>query len=213
MTLEDETAWGRNDLGTKRLGDKTTTFRLRLPNKADGLDGLTYEHIKYAGNPFFRIFASILNTIRMLENVPESTVIGVIYSLFKGKKKNKLDRNNYHGITLLNVTGKILECLILKRMMPKLNEYGVPDRLQFTYQDNKSCTQESFVLQEALYHVVERDSKVYGCFLDTSKPFDTVWIDSPFFKLFNIGIQGETWSRGRSRNFYTLVKHVVGPHF
>ena len=181
---------------------------LGLPNnKAGGLDGLTYGHIKYAGNPFFQIFASILNTIRMLEDVPESTVIGVIYSLFKGKKKNKLDRNNYRGITLLNVTGKILERLILKRMMPKLNEYGVPDRLQFAYEDNKSCTQASFVLQEALYHAVERDSKVYGCFLDTSNAFDTVWIDGLFFKLFNIGIQGKTWRL--LRNWYTKFSCCV----
>ena len=45
----------------------------------------------------------VFNAIRALEAIPESVEIGVIYSLFKGKKKNKLDKDNYRGITLLNV--------------------------------------------------------------------------------------------------------------
>ena len=62
---------------------------LGLPNKkAGGLDGLTYEHIKYAGNPFFQIFASILNTIRMLED--GSRVYGHwSYILFIQRKKEE----------------------------------------------------------------------------------------------------------------------------
>ena len=64
---------------------------------------------------------------------------------------------------------------------------------QFAYQKNKSCIAASFVLQEAVSHYVERGSKVYCCFLDTSKAFDTVWIDGLFYKLFNAGIQGKAW--------------------
>ena len=65
--------------------------------------------------------------------------------------------------------------------------------MQFAYQKGKSCVQASFVLQEAINHAVERESKVYACFLDISKAFDCVWTDGLFFKMFNFGIQGKSW--------------------
>ena len=40
--------------------------------------------------------------------------------------------------------------------------------------------------------MLEHDSKVFSCFLDVWKAFDTVWIDGLPFKLFSdLGINGE----------------------
>ncbi len=105
-----------------------------LPNgKASGLDGIQYEHFKYAGEDCWKLLTKILNFIREHEQVPESATVGVILSLFKGKKKSKLCKENYRGITLLNVIGKILERLILNRTLEAINAGGVPNRLQFAY--------------------------------------------------------------------------------
>ena len=42
--------------------------------------------------------------------------------------------------------------------------------------------------------MLERGSKVFGCFLDVKKAFDTVWIDGLLFKLFSdLGINGRMW--------------------
>lgn len=174
--------------------DQVSGICIDLPNgKSGGLDGIVYEHVKYAGEAFFEVLCATLNAIRHLEDVSESISIGLIKSLFKNGKKDRLDKDNYRGITLLNIFGKILERVMLQPMKHKLQELNIPNKFQFAYQKDKSCTTASFVLQEAISHYAERNSKVYCCFLDTSKAFDTVWIDALFYKLFNAGIRGKTW--------------------
>ena len=182
---------------------------LHLPNrKAGGLDGLVYEHLKFAGSYFMEIFTGILNSIRVFEDVPESMTTGLILSLHKGKKKSKLIMDNYRGITLLNVLGKVLEHVVLKRLMPRLHTLGVPNKLQYAYQENKNCLDASFVLREAVNEAVEKGSKVYSCFLDTEKAFDTVWFDGLFLKLFEIGICGKSWRL--LRKWYNKLVCCVG---
>ena len=52
--------------------------------------------------------AKILKRDEDVEDVSDSSAEGVIISHFKGKKKSKYNKNNYRGITLLNVVGKVL---------------------------------------------------------------------------------------------------------
>ena len=42
--------------------------------------------------------------------------------------------------------------------------------------------------------MLERGSKIFGCFLDVRKAFDMVWIDGLRYKLYTeLGIKGRMW--------------------
>ena len=57
--------------------------------------------------------------------------------------------------------------------------------LQFGFRKRVGCIEASFTILETINHMLERGSKVFSCFLDVCKAFDTVWIDGLLFKLFS----------------------------
>ena len=64
--------------------------------------------------------------------------------------------------------------------------------MQFGFQEGVGCTEALlFTILETINHMLERGSKVFSCFLDVRKAFDTVWIDGILNKLFSeLGIGG-----------------------
>ena len=137
-----------------------------------------------------------------------SLLTGVILPLFKGKGAKANNKDNYRGIALFPTLCKIYEMVLLNRSEKFAEQQGLFSNMQFGFKEGVGCTEASFTILESINHVLERGSKVFGCFLDVRKAFDTVWIDSLLFKLFSeFGIKGRMWLV--IRNLYTCVKAQV----
>ena len=66
--------------------------------------------------------------------------------------------------------------------------------MQFGFQEGVGCIEASFPILETINHMLERGSKVFSCFLDVRKAFDTVWIDGLQYKLFTeLGVGSRMW--------------------
>ena len=59
--------------------------------------------------------------------------------LYKGKGRDPLLAKNYRGISITLVIGKLFERILLQRLIPVLEDLGIPHYTQTAYQAGISC--------------------------------------------------------------------------
>ena len=98
--------------------------------------------------------------------------------------------------------------VLLNRLEKFAEQQGFFSNMQFGYKEGVGCIETSFTILESINHMLQRGSKVFRCFLDVRKSFDSVWIDGLLFELFSeFGIKGRMWLV--IRNLHTGVKAQV----
>ena len=165
-------------------------------NLKPGVSGvsLDYEHVGYAGPPLWRLLFHLYQQFFETFSASKSLKTGIILPLFKGKGAKANNKNNYRGITLFPLLCKIYEMILLNRLEKFAADNEYFSELQFGFREGVGCIEASFTILETINHMLERGSKVFSCFLDVRKAFDTVWIDGLLFKLFSeLGINGRMW--------------------
>ena len=169
---------------------------------------IDYEHIRFAGPPLCRLLFELYQNFCANGSVCESLKTGVILPLFKGKGAKVKNKDNYSGITLFPILCKIYEMMLLNRLENYAKQNKLFSDLQLGFQEGVGCTEASFTILESTNHMLEKGSKVFGCFLDVRKAFDTVWIDGLLHKLcLEFDIRSRMWLA--IKNLYTEVRGQV----
>ena len=161
--------------------------------KSSGLDGISTEHLIYAGDGIVQVLTAIYNHMLRLEYVPLNLRRGIQIPLFKGKGLCCLDVNSYRGISLLTNYNKVYEILLWGRMSKWWEANKVISDLQGAGKRGQSCVHTAFVLQEAISAARAKGHKVFVSYFDVSKAYDTVWTDGLFYQLHGMGITGKMW--------------------
>lgn len=139
-------------------------------NKAPGLDQISAEMLKAGGDEVVRVLTTLLNDCWHMERVPNDWRQGVIVKL--PKKGNLADCNNWRGITLLSVPGKVFCLVLLKRILRAVDQ-ALRDE-QAGFRSGRSCTEQIFALRNIIEQSSEYQKPLLVNFIDFKKAFDSV---------------------------------------
>jgi hypothetical protein len=172
----------RCDKPTKEEIRKAIT--LMKNGKAAGPDDIPAEALKANLNTTVEMLYPLFERIWEEEDIPTEWKEG---HLIKLPKKGDLGNcNNYRGITLLSVPGKVFNRVLLERMKnavdPQLRDE------QAGFRQNRSCTDQIATLRIIVEQSLEWNSSLYINFIDFEKAFDSVDRESLWRLLRHYGI-------------------------
>ena len=152
--------------------------------KAPGNDGIPPELIKHCKTTLLLPLHEVLCQCWQEGAVPQDMRDSKIITLYKNKGKRN-DCNNYRGISLLSIVGKVFARVILIRLQ-KLAERIYPES-QCGFRAERSTIDMVFSLRQLQEKSREQHMPLYIAFIDLTKAFDLVSRDGLFKVLPKIG--------------------------
>ncbi|KAL8622673.1 hypothetical protein ACOMHN_009307 [Nucella lapillus] len=138
--------------------------------KAAGPDGIPPEALKADIQTSTDILHPLLVKIWETEAVPEDWKKGFLVKL---PKKGDLSLcNNWRGIMLLSIPGKVLSRIILERLKTALDKTLRDEQAGF--RQDRSCTDHIATMRIIIEQSLEWQTPLYNIFVDFQKAFDSV---------------------------------------
>ena len=159
-------------------------------NKSEGIDLIKNEYLKNCPTNVLELAVQLFNLILKTGIVPQEWCVGLIVPIFK-KKGSPDDPNNYRGITLLSCLGKLFTCCINVRLGNYLDAKGIIGEEQAGFREGYSTIDHIFVLNELINLYLEKKQRLYCCFIDYKKAFDTINRTALWEKLLKNEINGK----------------------
>ncbi len=175
-----------------------SSIKILKNNKASSSDLVINEMLKYGAEVLLPGMAKLFNLVMDTSCFPTQWNTTFQVPLFKSG--DPLNCNNYRGISIASCLGKLFNGIMSKRLNNFLDEYGKLSKNQAAFRNNHSTLDHMFTLKTLITKYVKQlKCKIFACFVDFRKAFDTVWRNGMLLKLKRLGVSGK---------FYELVKHM-----
>jgi exonuclease III len=156
-------------------------------NKGVSIDCISNEMLKHSNSDLRTIIQHLFNKCLEFGIYPWSNSITTPLH----KKGNREDPDNYRAITLGSCLGKLFSSIVLERLVNfRRNECpDEPNQLGFCA---GSQTSDHILTMKTLIdkYVHKKKQRLYTCFVDYKKAFDTVCRDALLYKLAHMGLSG-----------------------
>ena len=172
-------------------------LKLLKRKKSPGRDGILAEMIHSTSDKLINVYKNLFNQIFQSGYFPDSWKESFILPLFKSG--DKLISSNYRGISLTSILGKLF-CLILnERLTAFLDKNNIIHESQGGFQKNRQTIDHLFCLKTLISKYTKKNGKLFTCFIDLKKAFDTVWHPGLLLKLKQLSINGP---------FYEIIQNL-----
>ena len=138
-------------------------------------------------------FFQLESVINVLVSFPFHLNTYVIRLLYKNKRDPN-DPNNYRGITITSCLGKLFTTLINSRLGKFVEDMELIGPEQAGFRSGYKTVDHIVVLNSLFDLYLFRKKRLYACFIDYKKAFDSIQRQQLWMKLWNPEIQGELFN-------------------
>ena len=147
-------------------------------DKKDSIPNLRTSHFRHADRKLGVHISLLLHSMVSHGYCPGDFKLTTVVPIPKNQRKSLYSSDNYRGIALSSIIGKIFDYIILKNHSDILSSSDG----QFGFKKGHSTMHCSYVVEEVISYYRSRDTPVYCVMLDASKAFDCV----QYIKLFDL---------------------------
>ena len=158
-------------------------------NKASGLDCIRNEMVKCSLPFMASLFRNIFNANLCNQYYPSCWKTGMIINLFKSGDANSTD--NYRGLTINSCLAKLFNTILNNRLIKFLEKNKIICDNQIGFKRKARTSDHIFIINTLFRKFCKSNKKLYLCFIDFSKAYDTVWQEALMLKLLRIGVKGK----------------------
>ena len=159
----------------------------RNRNKAAGVDGIRAEHFLDAQAMLLEPMTDAFTHLLLVE-VPECLCRGVIHPIFKAGER--ADPSNYCGITVTPVLSKLCAMVLEARLSVWAESRGIRADGQAGFRKGHRTVDHVFTLRALVTQAKQRKRKLFCCFVDFKKAFDSIPREQLWQVLAEIGVVG-----------------------
>ena len=147
--------------------------------------------LKLAGDTAVQFLTKLFNAVFDEGLYPEEGWKAIIIPIFKKGNKNNTD--NYRGISLLSLISKCYTSVLNKRLLSWAEENDKMSDAQAGFRQGYSTIGHMFTLNAIVEKSLsKRGGKLYSCFVDLKKAFDSVQREPLFYILRQSGLSGKS---------------------
>lgn len=141
-------------------------------NKAAGLDNILNEMIIYSQSFIIKLLTKLFNEILLTGNYPTLWKESYIIPLFKAG--DSTNPSNYRGIAITSNFSKLFNSILNTRLIDHFDDNDVIHEYQLGFKKGFRTSDNLFIVRSLIDKYSTKGQKLYACFIDFRKAFDSI---------------------------------------
>ena len=141
--------------------------------------------IKASSDVILPTLCNLFNTILNREYFPKMWNVGFIVPIYKSDGCD--DPSSYRGMTITSCVDKLFTSVINQRIIRFVEKQRIVSHHQIAFKKSYRTADHIFVVKTLINKCLHKGKKLYLCFVDFKKAYDSVWRNGLFYSLTNCG--------------------------